>query len=85
MDDVQTRMNNIHNLKNPNSVEVLKYIRYLINVKDYDPDQVYEDVTHWDKSKIAMAIKDVYKENNRPKPKRYYVSLKDPLNEQNTR
>ena len=68
-----------------NSVEVLKYIRYAINVKKYPNEKIYEILSHWDKDKVNSAISKVEKENAAPRPKRYYVSLKEPLEDPNLR
>ena len=81
-DSIRAEMNAIKKKKSPTIVEVQKYVRYLINIMKYDPESVYEDVRHWDKEKVAAAIKDVERENLKPKPKRYYVSLKEPLEEE---
>ncbi len=75
---------NIEDLKNkaaPSTVEIYKYVRYLVNAKKYSEDEVYEDVPGWEKEKVEKAIKEVERENSKPKPKRYYVSLKEPLEE----
>ena len=81
-DSIRAEMDVIKKKKSPSEVELQKYVRYLINVLKYDSESVYEDVKHWDKEKISAAIKDIERENLKPKPKRYYVSLKEPLEEE---
>lgn len=68
--------------KSPTIPEIQKYVRYLVNVLKYDAAKIHSDVPKWDKKKVDTAIKEVEFENSRPKPKRYYVSLKEPLEEE---
>lgn len=84
-EDVEKRMNELKALDSPSIIEAQKYIRYLINVKKYAPEEVLEDVEHWPLEKVAHAIKKVERENLKPKPKRYYVSLKEPLEDSSLR
>jgi hypothetical protein len=79
--DAQAMMETIKNKEKPTKTEMRKYIRYLINVKKLDAENVYEDVPHWEKDEVDKAIKDIERENSKPTPKRYYVSLKEPLEE----
>lgn len=79
--DIDKLMNQIKEIKDPSTVEIYKYVRYLINVKKYSKDEVFADVANWEKEKIENALKEVERENLKPKPKRYYVSLKEPLEE----
>ena len=79
--DIEQQMKDIKNKESPTTVDIYKYVRYLINIKKYPDDDVYQDVLNWDKEKVSSAIKEVKRENLKPKPKRYYVSLKEPLEE----
>ena len=81
-DSVKAEMDAIKKKRLPNKVEIQKYVRYLINVLKFDAESVHDDLKHWDKEKVETAIKDVQRENLKPKPKRYYVSLKEPLEEE---
>ena len=85
MSDVEDIMREIKAKNNPDSIEILKYIRYAVNVKKYPNEKIIEILSHWDLGKIDSAIKKVEKENSAPRPKRYYVSLKKPLEDQNMR
>jgi hypothetical protein len=82
MENIELEMKKIRAKKAPNAVELQKYIRYLINVRKYDPESIYEDVPLWKKDEVEKVIKDVERENSKPAPKRYYVSLKEPLDEE---
>ena len=84
-EEVQKKMVKLKKLKKPSYLEVRKYIRYLINVKKYSPEEVIEEVMHWPLSFVERAIKEVERENLKPKPKRYYVSLKEPLEDSSLR
>ncbi len=79
--DVEKQMDNIKKKQIPSTVEIYKYVRFLINVKKHSDDEVLEYLKHWNKDKVKDAIKEVKRENLKPKPKRYYVSLKEPLEE----
>ena len=78
-EEVQKKMAKLKSVKKPSYLEVRKYIRYLINVNKYSPEQVLDEVMHWPLSFVEKAMKEVERENQKPKPKRYYVSLKEPL------
>jgi hypothetical protein len=82
MDDVASEMKKLKSKKDPTVVDVRKYVRYMINVLKYDADSVYEDVPHWKKAEVAKAMKEVERENSKPRPQRYYVSLKEPMGEE---
>ena len=77
--EIQEKMVKLKAIKKPSYLEVRKYIRYLINVNKYSPEDVINEVMHWPLSFVEKAIKQVERENLKPKPKRYYVSLKKPL------
>ena len=77
--EIETKMNELKAKDNPSIIDAQKYVRYLINVKHYSPEEVLEDVQHWLLEIVEKAIKEVERENMKPKPKRYYVSLKEPL------
>ncbi|MBT3720684.1 hypothetical protein HN789_02245 [archaeon] len=79
--DTKGKMNEIKNKSDPSIIEVYKYIRYKINVEKSSSESLFNELDHWDKKKIENAIKEVERENTKPKPKRYYVSLKEPLEE----
>lgn len=79
MDDVQETMNAIKQKKNPDTLEVKKYVRYLVNIEKFTTEQIMKNVSHWDADMVERALKDVERENAKPAPKRYYVSLKEPL------
>ena len=78
-EEVQKKMVKLKSIKKPSFLEVRKYIRYLTNIKKFSPEEVVEEVMHWPLSFVERAIKEVERENLKPKPKRYYVSLKEPL------
>ena len=78
MEDVEKIMKELKIKRNPTQFEVQKYVRYLVNVKKFDLDRIIDDVD-WDIDKIKKAYKEVERENSKPRPKRYYVSLKEPL------
>ncbi len=79
MEDVESAMKQLKSKKSPSVIEVQKYVRYLINVLKYDEESVFEDVSHWNKPDVEKAIKEVERENSKPRPQRYYVSLKEPM------
>ena len=82
MEEVKEEMQKIKSKKSPTIFEIQKYVRYLVNVLKYDSDSVFEDVPNWDKKQVEKAIKEVERENSKPRPQRYYVSLKEPLDEE---
>ena len=77
--DIRYEMESLKNKDDPVYTEIRRYVRYLINVKKYGEEKIYGDVAHWDREAVEKAIKDVERENMKPKPKRYFVSLKEPL------
>jgi len=77
--EIEEMMKEISKKDYPSVIEVRKYIRYLINVKKMDEDEIFANVSHWNKDVVENAIKLTKRENAKPKPKRYYVSLKEPL------
>ncbi|MCM2325798.1 MAG: hypothetical protein NDI94_05010 [Candidatus Woesearchaeota archaeon] len=79
MDDVEQKMNLLKEKKDPGEQDVRKYVRYLLNVKKHSEEQVKDDLKHWKPAMVESAIKDVERENQKPRPQRYYVSLKEPL------
>lgn len=79
MDDVEEKMIQIKNMQNPSEVDIHKYIRYLMNVKKYSGEEVFDDVGHWELAKVESSIRMVESANSKPRPKRYFVSLKEPL------
>jgi hypothetical protein len=82
MENIESEMKKIRSKKSPNVLELQKYVRYLVNARKYDADSVYEDVPDWNRSEIEKALKEIERENSKPKPQRYYVSLKEPLDEE---
>lgn len=74
-------MNQIRNKTDPSHIEVHKYVRYMINKESYTAEEVLDELADWPLEKVETAIKDVERENSKPRPKRYYVSLKEPLEE----
>ena len=82
MEEVKEEMQKIKSKKSPTIFEMQRYVRYLVNVLKYDSDSVFEDVPKWDKKEVEKAIKEVERENSKPRPQRYYVSLKEPLDEE---
>ncbi|MBN2367762.1 hypothetical protein JXC34_01990, partial [Candidatus Woesearchaeota archaeon] len=72
MEDVEKQMNEIREKNIPSLVEVKKYVRYAMNVLKNDPDALVEELSHWKLEDVEKAIKDVERENMKPKPKRYY-------------
>ncbi len=85
MEDVKEEMAKIRAKKSPAAFELQKYVRYLMNVLKYDSEAVFEDVPHWDKKAVENAVREVERENLKPTPKRYYVSLKEPLEDEGMR
>ncbi len=81
MADVKSEMEAIKGKKNPSRFEVLKYVRYMINVEKAEPESIHNLVSSWRTEEVDKAIKEVEQENAKPRPKRYYVSLKEPLEE----
>ena len=81
LQDVEKRMLELKNKEDPTQMDMYKYIRYLINVKEMTDEEVIEETSHWPLEKITIAINKVQRENAKPKPKRYYVSLKEPLDD----
>lgn len=79
MEDVKEEMKKIKSKKNPSVVDIQRYVRYMVNVNKYDEDSIYEDVPHWKKDDVKKAITEVERENSKPRPQRYFVSLKEPL------
>jgi hypothetical protein len=82
MDNVADEMKKIKEKKSPTVVDVQRYVRYVTNVLKYDAEKVHEEVPHWPKEQVEKALKEVERENSKPRPKRYYVSLKEPLEEE---
>lgn len=72
-------MNSIKLKEKPSIPEMRKYVRYIVNVLKYEPEAIMDHLSHWDKDEVERAIKEVVRENLKPKPKRYFVSLKEPL------
>lgn len=79
--NIEQEMNKLRETKNPTIMDIQKLVRYYINVKKYDSEKILEDLSHWNKEEVEKAIKEVERENSKPKPQRYYVSLKEPLDE----
>ncbi len=77
--EIQEKMAKLKKIEKPSFLEVRKYVRYLTNIKKFSAEQIMEEVMHWQLSFVERAIKEVERENTKPKPKRYYVSLKKPL------
>lgn len=63
----------------PTSLEMLKLIRFYINHEKHSNARILEELAHWDRESVEKTIEHVEKENQKPKPKRFYVSLKEPL------
>lgn len=81
MEEIAEAMKQLKSKKSPSTIEVQKYVRYLINVLKYDPDSIFDEVSHWNRSDVEKAVKEVERENSKPRPQRYYVSLKEPIGE----
>ncbi|MEM3373605.1 MAG: hypothetical protein QXE31_00115 [Candidatus Woesearchaeota archaeon] len=79
--NVDLEMKKLREKKSPTIMEVQRLVRYYINVKKYDSEKIFEDLSHWNKEDVEKAIKEVERENSKPKPQRYYVSLKEPMDE----
>ncbi|MBN1503323.1 hypothetical protein JW930_07325 [Candidatus Woesearchaeota archaeon] len=79
MDDIKEKMQSIKEKADVTTLEKLKLVRYYINIQKYSSDKIIEELSHWDRAEIQKLIKDVEQENLKPGPKRYYVSLKEPL------
>ncbi len=84
-EQIEDMMNKIKLDKSPNIIDMKKYIRYAMNIHKKDPDEIKEELNHWDKEKVEKTIKSVERERQKPKPKRYYVSLKEPLEDSTLR
>ena len=78
-DDIEFKMNEIKSKSRPTDSEIRKYVRYSMNVRKLDNDHIMDECQDWGLAKIESTIKDVERENQKPRPQRYYVSLKDPL------
>ena len=61
MEDVKAEMAKLKVKKYPKPAEILKYLRYLINVLKYDSGNIYEDVPDWDKAAVKSAIAKGYR------------------------
>ena len=71
----------IKNKKNPTPTEKYKLIRFYVNVLKMDTEKIYSQVPQWKKEDVDKIVKEVEAENLKPTPKRYYVSLKEPMDE----
>jgi hypothetical protein len=47
----------------------------------HDEEKIRQDVMHWDSKAVDEIIRMADAERSRPSPKRYFVSLKEPLEE----
>ncbi|MBD3204116.1 hypothetical protein GF327_07505 [Candidatus Woesearchaeota archaeon] len=78
-EDIKKEMDAIRAKKEPTTLEKLKLIRYYFNKLKYTEEKIFEELSSWNKQEVENIISDVKKENQKPRPKRYYVSLKEPL------
>ncbi|MEM2131366.1 MAG: hypothetical protein QXR96_02500 [Candidatus Woesearchaeota archaeon] len=79
--NIENEMKKLREKRTPTIMEVQKLVRYYTNVKKYDSEKIFEELNNWKKDDVEKAIKEVERENSKPKPKRYYVSLKEPMDE----
>ncbi len=77
--EVKKNMENIRKKENPTTLEKMKLIRYYVNHEKYSESRILKLLKEWPEDEVMNIIDDVKKEDLKPKPKRYYVSLKEPL------
>ncbi|MBU0758292.1 MAG: hypothetical protein KKF44_09560 [Nanoarchaeota archaeon] len=82
---VKRKMHEIKVKDNPTSLERLKLVRFFVNSEKYTEEKIYSELAHWPRQDVENSIHEVIKENSRPRPKRYYVSLKEPLEDSSFR
>jgi hypothetical protein len=66
---------------NPTTLEKFKLIRYYMNHEKYSKDRIVSELPSWPKGDVQQIIEEIEKENQKPLPKRYFVSLKEPLDD----
>ena len=66
-------------------LDKLKVVRYYLNHEKLPADEIYEELKSWPRPTVEKIIAELEKENQKPKPKRYYVSLKEPLEDSSIR
>ena len=79
--EVRRAMENVKSNVSPSASEKLKLVRYFINHEKYSHDKVLSELSRWPAEEVEKIIKDIERENQKPLPKRYYVSLKGPLDD----
>jgi hypothetical protein len=83
--DIEKEMEEIKNKTHPTALEKVKLIRYYINVYEHPEDKILEILKHWNPDEVKEHLMGVLKENSKKPPKRYYVSLKEPLEDSKLR
>ncbi|PIY59790.1 hypothetical protein COY95_05210 [Candidatus Woesearchaeota archaeon CG_4_10_14_0_8_um_filter_47_5] len=80
-------MEEIRAKTNPSIVEKYKYIKYLIHeVPENERNKEIEHLASlWGEDDVQKILKDVESESKKLPPKKYYVSLRDPLEDPMTR
>jgi len=78
--DVSDEMQRIADDDNPNELEKKKYLRYLISQGSMAKKRP-ELEKRWGQRQVSELIEEIESENKKPNPRKYYVSLKEPLDE----
>ena len=64
----------------PSSLEKLRYIRYFIAEGLGTPEDALKKLgTKWGKDKVERLLNRINKEGRKPHPKRFKVSIREPL------
>lgn len=80
-DKTKAAMEAIRLKQNPTREEKLKYLRfYLKNIGT--KEKAIGELSSWGKAEILELIKEIELEKKKTMPKRYYVSLKEPLEDE---
>ena len=83
--EIEAEMEAIKNKSNPTALEKVKLVRYYINVYEHPEGKIMELLKHWNPTDVKDHLQKVHEENAKKPPKRYYVSLKEPLEDSNLR
>jgi len=79
-DEILARILELKKKQDPTMLEKLKVIRFYYNTEKLEKERIYKEVP-WPKKDVDSILEDLDKERQKPRPKRYYVSLKEPLEE----
>ena len=77
--DIEKEMEQIRKKDHPTALDQVKLIRYYINVYEHPEEKIMELLSHWDPKEVKAHFGKVHEEKAKQPPKRYYVSLKEPL------